>query len=317
MESWEEKLKCTLWELELEHPLVLGAGAAKHIDTEEGLEGFAKKTEASLLIGGTITYYPRGGNTGQVFYHEPNDCSKVINWYGMPNRGIVEITEHLSRVIEEMHARGQKVGVSVAGTVEKDKDVQLSIEEQYFALVAECVQSGADLIELNFGCPNTEKLPLSFSPESIFLILQRLGMYMDQNICVKLSPYLGENIPVMGQIAPILNASKVVKGISVTNTIPNQEWILPDGTYAITEGEHKGGLSGSCIHEMALEQVSTWRSLLDEDKYIIGGGGVVDKDGVERMLNAGADAVFMVSAPLVLGHRIFGKILGEMLDADP
>lgn len=309
-EQWQNELECRLGELILEHPLVLGAGAAKHIDTEEGLEGFSKDTEASLLIGGTITYYPRSGNPGTVFYHEPHDCRKVINWMGMPNQGITEIITHLTPIVQLAHRRNQLIGVSVAGTVEAE--MELSIEEQFYQLTKACLENGANLVELNFGCPNTEKSPISFSPESIREILSQLESFGQSNVCVKLSPY--EDFGLMREVAAILNSYDVVKGVATMNTIPNQQWILPNGKPTIDRNNGYGGLSGECIFPIAIRQVEKWRTYLSPQKYIIGGGGVTTANSVREMLEAGANAAFMVSAPLVLGHKIFGKILNELLD---
>ena len=309
-EQVAEAMGCQLGDLKLAHPLVLGAGAAKHIDTEEGLEGFCKNTEASLLIGGTITYYPRMGNPGTVFYHEPHDCSKVVNWMGMPNQGIVEILDNLLEVAEKAHCRDQLIGVSVAGTAEAD--AKLSIEEQFVELVGAAFAHGADMVELNFGCPNTEKQPLSFSPKSIVDILSGLAFHAHRNICVKVSPYTDPAL--LAEVAGIFNYCTAVKGIATMNTIPNQQWLLPDGKPTIDQNNGYGGLSGECIFETALEQVKTWRRFLSPTKYIIGGGGVTNAERVLQMRQAGADAVFMVSAPLVLGHHTFGKILNDLLE---
>ncbi len=307
-----EDLRCELGKLELEHPLVLGAGAAKHILTDEGLEGWSKKTEASLLIGGTITYYPRTGNSGQVFYHEPNDCSKVINWMGMPNQGIAEL-DYLPQVVLAAHKRDQLIGVSVAGTVENHGD--MSIEEQFVYLVDKAFAKGADMVELNFGCPNTEKKPISYDTRSMERILTHISEFCadpSRRVCVKVSPY--ESMAELREAAAVLNYYDIVEGVSAINTLPNQQWILPDGTLTITQNNGIGGLSGEVIFSQAITNVEHWRKNLSPQKYVIGGGGVVHSHQVMEMRKAGADAVFMVSAPLVFGARHFGKVINDLLD---
>jgi len=306
-----QQLQTRLWNLELEHPLVLGAGIAKYIEGSEGLEGFLSSANASLLIGGSFTVSRRTGNPGEVCWSSA-DGGVTVNRMGLPNQGITELTERLSRVIPVARQKQRLVGISVAASCGPECD--LSLARQYEVLAKAAFEAGADLVELNLSCPNTESDVIAFNLADIRVILEHLEETLDgtkHNVCMKVSPYSQSRL--IRDVAQLANASSVIKGVSAINTFPNALY-LENGSPVITSNDGLAGLSGPCLFPIALGQVAQWRRHLAPEKYILGGGGVTTVQNVLDMRKAGADAVFLVSAVLTHKPRIFGELLDGLVE---
>jgi dihydroorotate dehydrogenase len=304
-----EKLQTRLWNLELEHPLVLGAGVAKYIEGPEGLEGFLASANAALLIGGSFTVSRRAGNPGEVCWSSA-DGAVTVNRMGLPNKGLEELTEHLPRVMKQARQKQRPIGISVAAGSEPE----LSLAGQYEILAKAAFEAGADLVELNLSCPNTESDIIAFNLADIEAILEGLERTLDaakHNVCMKVSPYSQSRL--IQEVAHLVNRSSVIKGVATTNTFPNALY-LDGGAPVITSNDGLAGLSGPCLFPISLGQVAQWRKALDPSKYILGGGGVTTVQNVLDMRQAGADAVFLVSAVLTQKPRIFSELLEGLIE---
>lgn len=303
-----EMLQTRLWNLELEHPLVLGAGVAKYIDGPEGVEGFLSTTNASLLIGGSFTENRRAGNPGEVCWSS-DDGAITVNRMGLPNKGMMELTENLPRVMKLARAKQSLVGISVAAG-----ESEHALPEQYAILAKAAFDAGADMVELNLSCPNTESDIIAFNLSDMKAILEHLDATLDadkHNVCMKVSPYSQSSL--IQRAADLVNTSKVVKGVTAVNTFPNALH-LEQGQPVISSNDGMAGLSGPHLFPIALGQVAQWRKALSKDKYILGGGGVTTVQNVLDMRQVGADAVFLVSAVLTQKPRIFNELLEGLIE---
>lgn len=304
-----EMLKVKLGDMELVHPLVFGAGAAKRMTGEgESLEGFMKKTEAALFIAGSFTPNPREGNSGNVYYEDPNGHF-ALNRMGLPNKGIKDVAENLQSCLslaDQMEEK-PKIGVSIAGIATDEKP----LDTQYLEMLQAAISAGAYFVEENLSCPNTEAEVICYSPESVeqILALQDFTDIPNCNICIKVSPY--DDLGLLKEVAAVIqDYPQLVDGISTMNTVPNCTYEV-DGK-SVLDGP--GGKSGPEVFDLALQQVAWWRKELSDDFYIIGGGGVETAQNVLDMQSAGADAVFMTTAPLMHGPKIFGDILFDLIE---
>lgn len=122
-------------------------------------------------------------------------------------------------------------------------------------------------------------------------------------------------------------SADVVNFLTSTNTLGSSLLLSPEND---DQGRKKprlnseagtgiGGLAGDTLHPLALGNVKTLRSMLDEKGLervgIIGVGGVGDRAGFERMRSVGADVVGVATALGREGVGIFGRILeGEQYE---
>jgi len=296
--------------MKLEHPLMNAAGTVKDL---AGVERMAR-SPASAIVLGSITVKARGGNSGEV-YHSGDGYS--INSLGMPNPGIERLERDLPRMVEVAHASGKKLIVSVAGFS----------PEEFAALTRVAILGGADMVELNFGCPNiwegeggTQKRIIAFSPRELARTLaavENCGAAVETTpTSVKLSPY--SDPYVLGMSAETLNRYAFVNAVTVCNTFPNAfAWDDDLLKGAIDPAGGLGGLGGAAMKPIALGQIIQLRQHLDKRIQIIGAGGIRSGRDIQEFLAAGANAVQIATHFMERGEeRSFGSLLVQMLELE-
>lgn len=181
-------------------------------------------------------------------------------------------------------------------------------------------------MEINLSCPNIpSKPPPAYSGAALheyFVKLHDDGA-VDRTvpIGIKTPPYTYHG-QFVEMINALLAASKLANGrapvefITATNTLGSCLLLGNDGnpSLASASGQGIGGMAGAPLHPLALGNVKTIRSLLDEhdvlkDIEIIGVGGVGDRAGFDRMRSVGASIVGVGTALGREGVDIFGRIL--------
>lgn len=175
-------------------------------------------------------------------------------------------------------------------------------------------------VELNTSCPNIRgKPPPAYSFVNLLPMLEVLAQaYRADNtltIGLKLAPYLAsfqfeEVIRSVASFSYDLedgNRANPFGFFTCTNTVGNSLFFAHQATPSLSAGGEAdgyalgpvlGGLAGEPIHALSLGNVFSFVNLLEshEDKAVreikvIGVGGVVDKQGVERMKKVGAAVV--------------------------
>jgi dihydroorotate dehydrogenase (fumarate) len=158
-------------------------------------------------------------------------------------------------------------------------------------------------IELNTSCPNIPGSPPKgyvLDSEPMIAVLDALALTVteDETLAVglKLPPYIYAE-----QFTRVVTLIKqryesTFAFFTCTNTLGSSLMFSPseDGdSFALPTP--LGGLAGESIHALSLGNVYSFRKALDEAGLqkirIIGVGGVLDKQGAERMRKAGASIV--------------------------
>ena len=285
--------------IQLEHPVMNGAGSCKTLEDVRMLS----RLPVSAIMVGSVTWEERVGNSGDVFW---TSSPYTLNSLGLPNLGYIHYTEVLPEMVKIAHDSGKPLFVSVAGFS----------ESEYANLAGEMFASGADLVELNLGCPNAVTFDgkqhriASFDPDQVNRILQEVHYYVgpEAKVTVKLSPYTDPTmIPVVAQT---ISSWQVVKAVTTMNTFPNATY-LEEGRHVTSPVNGLAGLAGPAIRPIGLGQVQQFRELLSKD--IIGVGGVDSGQAVRDYQEVGATAVQVTSAYLSRGGDIFRQILEELV----
>lgn len=293
--------------IELEHPLMNAAGTCKRLEGAEGLREFVAPSGSAAATMGSTTVEERGGNQGNVFYHEDTFS---VNSLGLPNPGMAYFRDHLPEMVKVANDAGKPLVVSIAGFS----------PEEYAVLADVMVVGGTDLVELNLGCPNVwaasgEQKPIaSFVGELIIDILNRVEQKVGvtARVAVKLSPF--SNPFDLAGVAEILGTSELVKVVVTTNTFPNALALDEDGQQRISIGAGLAGLGGPAMKPIGLGQVKQLRALLPDRIQIIGVGGIASGQDVVDYLRAGAVAVQIATAFLRQGQSVFTRLLEEYVD---
>ncbi|MBI4426069.1 MAG: dihydroorotate dehydrogenase [Candidatus Kerfeldbacteria bacterium] len=294
--------------LELEHPVMIGAGTCKTIsDLKQAL-----RTPASAVVIGSITADSRTGNGGDV-YHDGGYFS--LNSLGLPNPGMEYWRYQLRYYIE-----------NVEGSNPERKPLLVSVvgftPEEYGLLAKTMLEQKARAIELNFGCPNIwgtegQKPIPSFRRDMVRAILEAVSQAVADDTCigVKLSPFSDPD--QLKEIArTIADYVGLVQFVTTTNTFPNAYAVHPDGRPCISFSGSSGlaGLSGKAMKAVGLGQLQQLRSILPAPIQLVGVGGISSGQDVLDYLRAGATAVQVVTDYLNRGKASIDAILTELVE---
>lgn len=287
----------------LEHPLLNAAGTAR---TLREVEGLARSAVAAVTVG-SYTLAPRAGNAGEVY---AGGTGFSVNALGMPNRGIDALRSDLPAQAAAVHGAGMPIVVSVAGFA----------PEEYAELAVAADAGGADLVELNLGCPNVweggrQHRIASFDPA---LVAACVGAARDAvaagrgtPVGAKLSP-LGDPV-LLGEVADAV-AGGGARFVVASNTFPNGLALRADGGPRLDVGY--GGVSGAALRPIALGQVAQLRAALPAAVDVVGVGGVREGADLRALLQAGACAVGAATAYWEAGESpaAFGDVLAGWVD---
>lgn len=293
----------------LEHPLMNAAGMAKVV---EDVERLARSASSAIVIG-SYTTDARTGNSGTTYATESHNRSFSLNSRGLPNPGMDYLEKYLPKMVSIAHEANKPLFVSVAGVAPAE-----------YELLVECAFSGgADLVEINLGCPNVwneklqHKIP-SFSPitisEIIHFIQRAAHKSPKKPICMKLSPF--SDPALLKIIARAISNCPYALCVTSMNTFPNAFAFEKNSleTPLLSSRDGYGGLGGSAIKAIGLGQIKQLRDSFEPYMSLIGVGGITSGWDMMEYLSVGANAVQVATAYCNRGEQIFEEILTEYLD---
>jgi dihydroorotate dehydrogenase (fumarate) len=265
----------------------------------------SKKTEdikqlinsaAGAIVVGSITVLARTNNQRPGYWrHEEGFYS--LNSYGMPNDGLAYFKNELPKIVKLAHEKNKPVIVNVAGFSKKE----------FVQLIDLAQASGADMVELNLGCPNVwnngqQKRIMSYQPSLVKELLDYIREFEPSiKIAVKISPLPPD---ILSEIAKIICNSKIVKVVVATNSYPN----------AFLSTRTKlgfAGMTGRALKPISLGVVKQLHDLLSSNVAIIGCGGISSPHDVDDYLAAGAKAVQVATVLVDEGLGIFESLIAS------
>ncbi len=255
--------------LELRHPIINGSGTFDAIAARRAFgEALWREFPFSAFVSKTITPEPRVGNPPPRLWETP---SGLINSIGLPNKGLGGfLADDLPRLSE----LPVPLIVSVMGTSQEE-----------FTRLVEGIGAREEVaaIELNVSCPNVKSgLIVGESPDEAGSLLSRLRPLTGKTLIVKLTP----NVP---DPAPIAVAAEQggADAVSLINTL--RAAAVDPATGAPWLGAERGGLSGSGVRAVAIEQIRSVSAAISIP--IVGMGGVSNGRDALDLLSAGAKLV--------------------------
>ncbi len=288
-------------------PLGNGGGIVKYIADVHKLLA----TDLGAIEIGSITVEDRPGNEGNVFRDMGN---YTLNSIGLKNPGFLYYQKNLGRMIQMIHEAGKTAIVNVAGFS----------KEEYCDLTNLAFEAKADLVNLNYGCPNVgHKEILSYNNlvlrDTTLSVIRTNKESAEGRIGMKLSPIFRRSD--IEDIASFLNILYQTKGssgyigfVTTTNTIPNCYEEDGKGDQLISPNNGLAGMAGPAILPISLSQVKQWRSMLESEIKIMGIGGISTGSDIKKMMKNGADRVQAVSVYYDKEDPgIFQHMIGEYL----
>ena len=185
-------------------------------------------------------------------------------------------------------------------------------EEEWEYLTKKVTEAGADLIELNFSCPNMKYKGTGSD------------VGQDPELVEKYTKVVREstNIPILAKMTPNITDITIpayaakkggANGISAINTIKSITNVDIDSFVPEPQVNGKsslGGYSGRAVKPIALRYISEIANCEKlEDMYLSGIGGIYTwKDAIEYML-LGCTTVQLTTAVMEYGYRIIDDLI--------
>lgn len=219
--------------------------------------------------------------------------SGMLNAIGLQNPGV---DTFIKRDIPFLRGFDTKIIVNVCGHEIK----------QYVEVVERLRDEDVDMLEINVSCPNVRKggITLGTDPDNVETVTREVKAKAKQPVIVKLSP----NVTDITSIAKAAEAGGA-DGVSLINTITGMKIDIHKKSFVL--GNKTGGLSGPCIHPVAVRMVYQVASAVNIP--IIGMGGVVNAEDALELIMAGASMV-AVGTGNFINHNAAVQIIDDIVD---
>jgi dihydroorotate dehydrogenase (NAD+) catalytic subunit len=206
-------------------------------------------------------------------------------------------------------AKDKLLSVSVVGSPEADWTIDQLADD--FALCARwAIESGADIVETNFSCPNVASADgqLYQEPRAATLVAQRVRQSIGKTPYVIKVGFFDDSLPcgeLLDAVAPFADA------LAMTNCIAAS--VEGAGGAPLFDGQPRG-IGGEAIRAASVEQVRSFASLAQQRSLttkIIGVGGISSAADIKEYLDAGAEAIQIATAAMIdplVGVRILSDL---------
>ncbi len=216
--------------------------------------------------------------------------------FGMPSKSPVTWQADVERA-RKLLPREKILCVSVVGSIQPDWTID-QLADDYAMCAKWAAESGADVVEVNFSCPNVStcdgQLYLNF--QSAEIVAARVRESIGKTPLVVKIGHMTER----DDVEQFLNAVAThVDGLAMTNSIAatvaaaNGE-LLFDGT--------KRAICGTVTRFAAIKQIQLFSDALAARRKslcLVGVGGATSAEDVRQFLQHGADAVHIATAAMI------------------
>jgi len=262
--------------------LGLAAGFDKNADVIAGLS----KIGFSFIEIGSVTLHPWAGNPRPRIKRFESD-EAIVNHMGLPSKGVNYVISRL---------KSRKTDIPILGNIAVTPGQKQAPEQaaEEYRQTADRLAEFVDAVVLNLSCPNTSDGRAFSSIEGVSMLATAFNGWAGPPLLAKFGP--SEPDDIVKKAVNIL-LENGFKGIVATNTVPVDDY----------KG-FNGGLSGRPIFETSLARVKMIREVCEDGPVVIGCGGVFSMDDFERMRDAGADLVEILTGLILKGPALVREI---------
>lgn len=258
-------LKVKIAGVEFANPIMTASGCCGYGDE---LAKVFPLSKLGALVTKSITVKPRLGHPAP---RTAEAASSMLNAIGLANVGV---DAFIANKIPFLETQNTKIIVNVAGWSVQD----------YVSICARLNDvPRADMVELNFSCPNVEDgLEFSSIPAQTERAVREVKKVFKRPVVAKLSP----NVTNVGEIAKAAENGGA-DAVSVINSLIGMA--IDIETFKPRLTNNRGGLTGPAVKPIALAMVDNVRRAVKLP--IIGIGGITNYADVVEFLLVGATAV--------------------------
>lgn len=291
------ELEQELFGLTFPNPVGLAAGFDKNGTTPKAMQALG----FGFVEVGSITAQPSEGNPKPRAFRLPEDHS-LINRMGLNNEGADAITERLSSLNLNI-----PLGVNIAKT--NDASIHGDAALQDYLHSYKKAQPIADYITINISCPNTGEGKTFEDPAALRDLLATLepGKEGRKPSLVKFTVDIDRNS--LEKLVKICEEFRVA-GYVATNTSSIRD-NLATGEGVLNEIGN-GGLSGRAIQQRSTEVVRWLAEITQNEKPIIGVGGIDSPRAAIEKIEAGASLIQVYTGLVYEGPGLVKKIKRQL-----
>ncbi len=297
----DKRLNVNLGGIELENPLLVGAGWDKKARTVKALiaMGFA-----GVEIGSVVEHRQPGNPKPRQFMLNSRVC---LNWLGFNSPGMRKIGYNLKKYERSDIPIGVSLGIN--------KFVKPDDAPKANAVVAEYLDEYASYFAINVSSPNTPGLRKLQNKKQLADVVQAVKEVTKKSVFVKISPDITDRA-VDDVIDVALGGG--ITGIIATNTTDNANI---RSKYGSKWKDSEGGLSGDDVdyRTLSTKKIQHIYKQAGDKLEIIGVGGIKDTNSALEKIGAGAKALQIVTGLRGEGPSVANKInygLLKYMDAE-
>lgn len=248
---------------------------------------------------GTVTPKPQPGNPRPRLWRMP-ESREIRNQMGFNNDGVEVVAERLRDLRRTTDGRALVVGANIG----KNKITANEDAPRDYEICARTLARYVDFLVINVSSPNTPGLRDLQSVESLETIARATvrGAYAGAR----------RQVPVFIKIAPDLADEDVIATAQLVNAL-NLAGVVATNT-TINHNCGSGGVSGPRLKERALHVIRMLRRELDNQRTIIGVGGISSIEDAFDFVEAGADLLEALTAFIYNGPAWPGRMNRALAD---
>jgi dihydroorotate dehydrogenase len=244
---------------------------------------------------------PLDDGSYQAVVTPPDDPRKITSsvCFGMPSMAPDVWRRDVERAKNGIDD-GQALIVSVVATPQEGWTIA-EVADDFVQCARWAAESGADVVEANFSCPNvcTQEGSLYLDPAASGTIAHAMKSALPAvPLLIKTGFFSGSDL----QAEYLRQLSGAADGVTMVNGL-SRKVVDADGRPVFGEKYPQAGILGSGIHAPCVANVARAKSIIDRDALnldIAAVGGVSTVADIGDFFEAGAGAVLMGGAPMYL-----------------
>jgi len=288
--------------VELSSPVGLAAG----FDYTGRMARVMKGVGFGFNTVGTVTARPYEGNRKPRLLRLPTSRALLVN-KGFKSPGAQEV----KKILDAQNLAGQIVGISVGSSNIPEVDtIEKAIADYCTTLSIFKDVPYVSYFEINISCPNACISEQFAAKETLSNLLTEISKL---NITKPLWLKMANEITEEQLVEQIQTAMKFgVKTFILSNLVKHR-----DNAFIAEEDRKrveklKGNFSGKPTEENTLKLIAKARQTFGKEISIIGLGGIFSPEDAQKKIDAGADAVQLITGMIYEGPWLIGDIIRSL-----
>jgi dihydroorotate dehydrogenase len=247
---------------------------------------------------GSITALPCAGNPRPRLWRLPKSNGLVV-YYGLKNRGVVEISERLKKQIAKKKFEIPVVTNIAMTNCSANLDTTTAIAD--YAKSFSALSDVGEFFTINVSCPNATGGQPFMNPDKMDLLLTELDkLQTTKPIFVKISP--DASLTEVDFILDVLKKHRV-NGIVCGNLTKKK-----NNPLIVENLPPVGGVSGKPAEELSNTLISHIYRREGKKFIIIGCGGIFSATDAYKKIRAGATLVELITGMIFEGPQVISEI---------